>query len=263
MYEVVSEKLKASLGSLVIHTAPNKWNYLYQHPREQKDAINAGFWSPRIRRTWYENLMHINEQNPRVLKRQLSRFFPHVHLWFPDDQSMGGGLIRPNTIQDCRLAKSIFAIASHRPIDINNIIPAFYSHPLSDEESGVIDFFVVDAPETADADSCFDVTVKVKNRSNKRIATLPPNPYHLSYHWMDESGKSVVWDGLRTPFAPPLLPGGEIQYKVKVQAPAQSGIYRLEMAAVQESVRWHDPMKHVAGTLYVRIAERRSSRGGT
>ena len=255
MYEIVSEKLKISLGSLVIHTAPNKWNYQYQHPREQKSAISAGFWLPRIRRTWYERLMHINEQSPRVLKKQLSRFFPYVQVWLSDDQGMGGSLVRPYTIQDCRKARSIFAIASHRPLNIEALASNFCTKPFADEESKAISFAFVNSPRTVQVSDFFEVEIRVANQSGRRIASLLPHPYHLSYHWRDMHEGVVQWDGHRTLFAPALLPGAEGLYKVKVQAPAQAGIYRLEVAAVQEAVRWHEPIKLIGEDLMIHVTD--------
>ncbi len=255
MYEIVSEKLKISLGSLVIHTAPNKWNYQYQHPREQESAISAGFWLPRIRRTWYERLMHINEQSPRVLKKQLSRFFPYVQVWLSDDQGMGGSLVRPYTIQDCRKARSIFAIASHRPLDIEALASNFCTNPFSDDESKAISFAFVNSPRAVRVSDFFEVEIRVANQSGRRIASLPPHPYHLSYHWRDMHEGVVQWEGHRTLFAPALLPGVEGLYKVKVQAPAQAGIYRLEVAAVQEAVRWREPIKLIGEDLMIHVTD--------
>lgn len=255
MYEIVSGRLKISLGSLVIHTAPNKWNYQYQHPREQESAISAGFWLPRIRRTWYERLMHINEQSPRVLKKQLSRFFPYVQVWLSDDQGMGGSLVRPYTIQDCRKARSIFAIASHRPLDIEALASNFCTNPFSDDESKAISFAFVNSPRAVRVSDIFEVEIRVANQSGRRIASLPPHPYHLSYHWRDMREGVVQWEGHRTLFAPALLPGVEGLYKVKVQAPVQAGIYRLEVAAVQEAVRWHEPIKLVGGDLMIHVTD--------
>ena len=65
----------------------------------------------------------------------------------------------------------------------------------------------------------------------------------------------VQWEGHRTLFAPALLPGVEGLYKVKVPAPAQAGIYRLEVAAVQEAVRWHEPIKLIGEDLMIHVTD--------
>ncbi|MEO8248720.1 MAG: methyltransferase domain-containing protein [Burkholderiales bacterium] len=249
MYAIVSDRLMSAKGSLVVHTAPNKWNYQYQHPKEQKAAIDAGFWLPRVRRTWYERQMHINEQNPRILKKQLSRYFPYVHLWFSDDHSAGGSLIRRFTVDDCRRAKSIFAIASHRPIDIKALAVSFISAPLTHEESEALEFSVVETPGSVRAGAIFHVAVNVVNRSSSRITSLLPHPYHLSYHWKSADGNMLIWEGQRTGFTPALTSGEERTYSVRVQAPVQQGKYRLEVAAVQEGVRWHEPIRAPSGGL--------------
>ena len=168
---------------------------------------------------------------------------------------MGGSLVRPYTIEDCRQAKSIFAIASHRPIDVEAIASVFCMNIFNHNEKNAVRFDIVNSPREARVGQFFDVTVKVINKSRRRITSLPPHPYHLSYHWRDMREGVVQWEGHRTLFAPALLPGAEGLYKVAVQAPVEAGVYRLEMAAVQEGVRWHDPIKTMEGDLTIRIDE--------
>ncbi|HEY4575519.1 MAG TPA: hypothetical protein VIJ26_16190, partial [Thermoanaerobaculia bacterium] len=60
----------------------------------------------------------------------------------------------------------------------------------------------------------------------------------LAYHWLDESGKQAVEDGLRTPMPWPVPPGGRVSVQQKVLAPPAPGRYVLELDPVLETVSW-------------------------
>ena len=61
---------------------------------------------------------------------------------------------------------------------------------------------------------------------------------NLSYHWLDESGRMVVKDGLRTEIPLPVPPGGRVSVEQKVVAPEVPGRYILELDPVFETVAW-------------------------
>src|SRR5689334_15054575 len=48
----------------------------------------------------------------------------------------------------------------------------------------------------------------------------------LAYHWLDELGNPIVWDGLRTELAD-LEPGERLAVDAPVRAPIPPGRYRL------------------------------------
>ncbi len=60
----------------------------------------------------------------------------------------------------------------------------------------------------------------------------------LSYHWLDERGNPIVWDGLRTPLAQPVAPGETLAAAVDVRAPIPPGRYRLALDLVEEHRFW-------------------------
>jgi MoaA/NifB/PqqE/SkfB family radical SAM enzyme len=248
------------LGTLVIHTAPNQWLYRYEHPRQQKAAIEAGFWLPPTRRTWYERLMHINEQNPRVLKGQLLKHFPHVLIWFTDGTSMGGSLLRRFSIRELRSATSLFAVASHRPIDLRRIAAVFSIPPLPEEEAQNISLRVADCPDSVKPEEEFLVSVLLTQPGPTWLTSYGYQPMHLSYHWMDRHRRVEVFDGLRTALHPPARAAGETGYAVRVKAPKEPGKHLLRILPVQEGVRWHDganrdsvPIKVVDSPLVDRV----------
>jgi 2-polyprenyl-3-methyl-5-hydroxy-6-metoxy-1,4-benzoquinol methylase len=240
LYALVSEKLKPTNGTLVVHTAPNLWMYRYEHSRQQKAAIQAGFWLPKVRRTWYERLMHVNEQSPRVLKRQLSAHFPHVLLWFTDEQGMGGSLLRHFNIADMRRAHSLFAVASHTPIDREKLVNSMRMMPLDEEQANAVSLRIQTCPNQVQASRLFAVEIELINKSSSRLASLQPHPIHLSYHWFDQDGRSIVFDGLRSALESPLSSNASATFSVQIKAPDSKGQFTLCILPVQEGVRWHE-----------------------
>ena len=77
------------------------------------------------------------------------------------------------------------------------------------------------------------VSLRVQNLSNFDWGS----DVNLSYHWLDASGKAVVWDGARTPLAGIRINQvGSVQAQIAV--PAVSGTYTLQYDIVREGVAW-------------------------
>src|SRR5215204_7746421 len=57
--------------------------------------------------------------------------------------------------------------------------------------------------------------------------------FTVSYHWLDELGNAIVWDGLRTGIR--AEPGETAAADVAVRAPMPPGRYRLAFDLVDES----------------------------
>jgi hypothetical protein len=60
----------------------------------------------------------------------------------------------------------------------------------------------------------------------------------LSYHWLDDRGNAIVWDGPRVGFGGPVAPGDEIEVALRVRAPQPPGRYRLAFDLVEELRFW-------------------------
>ena len=60
----------------------------------------------------------------------------------------------------------------------------------------------------------------------------------LSYHWLDDRGNAIVWDGPRVDFGGPVLPGDEVEVELRVRAPQPPGRYRLAFDLVEELRFW-------------------------
>jgi len=230
-------------GLFVVHTYPNAWFYQYEHARRLRIAQSIGAYLPAEPRSRYERLMHINEQSPCVLRRQLERRFPHVTLWFADHnlENPGENLNRAFRIAEMRAAGDLFAVASRAPINP----PALAAELRMDEawplEPGEIAITEALAPQGAEPATYFPVEVTVCNRSRFDLRSWPPFPVQLCYHWINpKTGDCVVFDGERTPISPTLRRASAGRYRLYVRTPLRAAAYRLRVTLVQEQLRWFD-----------------------
>jgi hypothetical protein len=76
-------------------------------------------------------------------------------------------------------------------------------------------------------------TVELENAGSLRWA----DGVFASYHWLDDRGNPIVWDGVRTA-VPPLASGERAEIAVTVRAPIPPGRYRLAFDMVAEHRAW-------------------------
>lgn len=239
LYERVARVL-APEGVFVIHTFPNLWFYKYDYRRRRRLAQRQGSYLEPEPRTRYELSMHINEQSPREMLRQLRAHFPHVLLWFGDPSAPLGNLGSKPNKDFVRAAPSLFAIASHRLVRIEEITPLFRMYALNPLPQGTLRLTVCSASLQIATYGDFQVQVEIENQSENRLQSLPPFPVSLAYHWFDEGGSIRVFDGERTPLVPPLASGMHHRYGMRVSAPGTTGRWTLRVTLVQDGVRWFD-----------------------
>jgi hypothetical protein len=104
-----------------------------------------------------------------------------------------------------------------------------------------IELRFLQCPKSAHARGGFNADVAVHNRSDVRLASAPPHPVNLSYHWLEtKSNRTVQFDGLRTALPIPLGPNYSAELPVSIGAPDLPGSYVLRVTLVQEGVRWFD-----------------------
>ena len=60
----------------------------------------------------------------------------------------------------------------------------------------------------------------------------------LSYHWLDERGNPIVWDGPRTALERVVAPGETLAQAMDVRGPIPPGRYRLAVDLVEEHRFW-------------------------
>jgi hypothetical protein len=83
------------------------------------------------------------------------------------------------------------------------------------------------------------VTVEVENAGTAAWRTRGVEEgLFLSYHWLDERGNPIVWDGRRTPLERAVEPGETLRQALALRAPIPPGRYRLAVDLVEEHRFW-------------------------
>jgi hypothetical protein len=103
--------------------------------------------------------------------------------------------------------------------------------------------------------------VLLRNEGSATWRSRNEGGVQLSYHWLDDRGNAIVWDGPRRAFRHPVLPGEEVDATLTVRAPQPPGRYRLAFDLVEEFRFWFAEVGSTPLELDVevgpRIAERR------
>jgi hypothetical protein len=140
-----------------------------------------------------------------------------------------------------RKATSLFAVASHRPINLDAIKSALRMEPLLIEEAEKIALIVTEIVKTMVVGKSYIAKIRLHNGSNRLLCSRFPYPFHLSYHWVDEStGATIIYDGFRTVLMQPCRQNIEQNYEVVIRAPEKEGRYLLKVLSVQEMRGWHE-----------------------
>ncbi len=83
----------------------------------------------------------------------------------------------------------------------------------------------------------------------------------LAYHWLDDRGNPILWDGIRSAFPAPVGPGERAELTVELLAPMPPGRYTLAFDLIEEHRYWFgDVGSHVLAVgleVAPRIAARR------
>ena len=60
----------------------------------------------------------------------------------------------------------------------------------------------------------------------------------LAYHWLDDRGNPIVWDGKRTELERPVEPGETLRQTMRLRGPIPPGRYRLAVDMLEELRFW-------------------------
>ena len=105
-----------------------------------------------------------------------------------------------------------------------------------------VSFEPPDVPHEMAAGEQVVVRVSFRNTSGSTWPSKPDsrdrNAVHFAYHWTNEQGDMVIYDGVRTPLPQDVNPGDSVALTPALQAPERVGNYILEMTLVQEGVAW-------------------------
>ena len=86
--------------------------------------------------------------------------------------------------------------------------------------------------------TAYTFPVTMTNSGSATWTATGAAPVSLSYHWHDEAGNTVTWDGVRTPLPKDVAPGESVTVQMDLIAPAKDGTYRLTIDLVREGVGW-------------------------
>jgi hypothetical protein len=90
-----------------------------------------------------------------------------------------------------------------------------------------------------EAGSLQQATVEVENAGSATWRTRgPKDGLFVAYHWLDERGNPIVWDGRRTPLERAVAPGETLRQRFDLRAPIPPGRYRLAVDIVEELRFW-------------------------
>ena len=90
--------------------------------------------------------------------------------------------------------------------------------------------------------------------SVENAGAAPWRGLNLSYHWLDERGNPIHWDGLRTPVA--AAPGERCDVAVRVRAPIPPGNYVLALDLVDEHRFWLEELGNYSPRRDVEVQPR-------
>lgn len=91
---------------------------------------------------------------------------------------------------------------------------------------------------------------------NAGSATWRPGRVKLSYHWLDDHGNPIVWDGLRTELPAPVEPGAIVRAALELRAPIPPGPYALAFDLVEEGRFWFAELGNEAPEVSVEVGPR-------
>jgi hypothetical protein len=104
--------------------------------------------------------------------------------------------------------------------------------------------YEIDGPVRAGAATA--ATVVVENAGSASWRSVGTEGVQLAYHWLDELGNPIVWDGVRTAFAEPVDAGAQAELRVTLHGPIPPGRYRLAFDLVDEGRFWFAELGNTA-----------------
>jgi len=103
-------------------------------------------------------------------------------------------------------------------------------------------------------------TVELENDGGARWRTRGhEDGLFLSYHWLDERGNPILWDGVRTALEREIEPGERLRHPLRVRGPIPPGRYRLAVDLVEEWRFWLADLGNAPLEREVEVAARDAS----
>ncbi|HET9223860.1 MAG TPA: glycosyltransferase [Roseiflexaceae bacterium] len=117
-----------------------------------------------------------------------------------------------------------------------------------------VEYQVLEAPSSARAELPLLLRVQVRNTGAAPWANRGANPINMSYHWLDERGQAVDFEGVRTILPGPLRSGESVELTLTVEPPPHGGDYLLALDMVEEGIDWFSVRGIAPLTLPISVA---------
>ncbi len=250
-------------GKFILHTGPNKYIYSYKYKRDRKKAIDLGLYLPENPRSFYETIMHVNEQTPGSLKKLLKKYFNYFYVWTGNIDEPLGNLIKKPLKSEMIKHESIFAVAEgsskhardtgerrteSRTCECETLKKEIISSLTQDELRDISGISIELLPESVynystllKKNTNYSFKLKVINNSSNILRSVGRKAVNLSYHIKAQDGNYIVYDGVRTKPLFAIYPGTHVETEFNVGIPdiVGSGL-QLEFTMVQENVFWFE-----------------------
>lgn len=241
--EKVLELLKED-GSFIVHTYPNLLKYKYGHSKKRNQAKACGSYIPRNPRSYYEDLMHINEFTPARLRNVLRSSFKHTLTWVNQYPDIAGSLNKKYTKSDFMNADSIFSIATNSVLSKEKVLASIMQTEIDRNEISIRIETKFGSLQLLPS-RLVNLNLIIHNNCKEKLASFEPYPVYLSYHWVNEKGEIIIHDGIRTALNIPILPGRYLDTFINIMTPDKPGKYYLQITMVQENCFWFE--KYIEG----------------
>jgi 2-polyprenyl-3-methyl-5-hydroxy-6-metoxy-1,4-benzoquinol methylase len=193
-----------------------------------------------------ETVIVVEPFRPTQLAQSPAEFLPAAsenlwHTWWGFSPVYFANILRSMGFANNR-------VTFHRQIcqgeltDLFTIVASRGQSILAPKEASPIDAELTSVVErlSVGTDELTKVPVSIVNRGEVPLSSSTRPPTVLSYHWRNESGEPVVWDGMRTVFPRTLYQGDREDLMLTVRAPAEAGSYLLDISLLKEHVKWYD-----------------------
>jgi hypothetical protein len=98
--------------------------------------------------------------------------------------------------------------------------------------------------------------VRLENAGTAPWRPDGPHRIEASYHWLDERGNPIVWEGYWCPLQRPVAPDEQVELTMEIRAPIPPGRYRLSFDLVSESRFWFAEIGNATMDVDVEVAPR-------
>ena len=239
--EKILEKVSHSLdkkGILIIHTSPNKDYYEKTYPEIRKQAASVGHYLPVNPRSYYEQLMHINEQSPESLRTVLEKYFLFSKIWTGTVVDMN----LSKTVEESQLDNQIFAYACNDREVMENVTGEIAKsseapkYDLCKIQIETDNFVLLDTGENY-------INISLENIGEELITSSKKYPVYLAYHILSKSGEMLLPEGERTHIPEFIRTGKKKDMRMKIVIPkdlAADVQYIIRLTCVAEGFFWFD-----------------------